>query len=139
MSLFFFKATDVSLWQKIMEQKNNSISPQTLKSQLNVDLLRFSWACTGSPVQGTRVRYLLRSCLKCFFGKSKCNLSAEKKLLRTVLDIHWNSHELEVGFSKHYRWRECHGCFKSLQICVKTTYTLRIISTEQTPFEMCPF
>lgn len=54
MSLFFFKATDVSLWQKIMEQKNNSISPQTLKSQLNVDLLRFSWACTGSPVQGTR-------------------------------------------------------------------------------------
>lgn len=75
---FFFKATDVSLWQKIIEQKNNSINPQTLKSQLNVDLLRFSWACTESTAQGTHVRYLLRSCLKCFSGKSKCNLSAEK-------------------------------------------------------------
>lgn len=56
-----------------------------------------------------------------------------------VLDIHWNSHELEVGFSKHYRWKECHGCFKSLQIGVKMIYTLRIISTEQTLFGMCPF
>lgn len=55
------------------------------------------------------------------------------------MDVGWNSHGLVVGFQKPYIGRECHGCFKSLQIGVKTTNILRIISTEQTPFEMCPF
>lgn len=55
------------------------------------------------------------------------------------MDVRWNSHGLEVDFQKPSMQRECHGCFKSLQIRVKTTYVLHIISTEQTPFEMCPF
>lgn len=50
-----------------------------------------------------------------------------------------NSHVLELCFQKPYIRRKCHGCFKSLQIRVKTTYILHIIFTEQTPFEMCPF
>jgi len=84
------------------------------------------------------------------FSKTQCNkprvlqkcigtINITNKTLKTRFDAHWNSHVLELGFQKPYMRRKCHGCFKSLQIHVKTTCLLHIIFTEQTPFEMCLF
>lgn len=83
-------------------------------------------------------------------GKSQCNkphvlqkgtgsINITNKTLKTGFDARWNNRVLELGFQKPYMQMKCHGCFKSLQIHVKTTCLLHIIFTEQTPFEMCLF
>ena len=131
---FFFERIRVAEWPKLVEMKKTLSESPDLPGR----------------AQGAQHTTAPAARLAEQFSKTQCNkprvlqkcigtINITNKTLKTRFVEQWNSHVLYLGFQKPYMRRKCHGCFKSLQIHVKTTCLLHIIFTEQTPFEMCLF